>query len=303
MNTFAAPFDATPPTRLVAKPSAHPQRWHRAMPAFTTAALIIAALALTFAAFGPNGLRNGGKGGEPTHFAMAPVATAAPDELSSTRPRPGANECTVEPMTREEIVNHLQEANVATYQQYPQYEQTIKPTTEQRDAILHTYNSWLACGLSTPTTGPAYQLRFETPWMTANTLPVFYGFTESSNQRPISEEKLEAYADILVGNNALEIANPDATPLYGTPPASPHGTPVLVPLPADATPAPRTDGQAGPVLFADDIVMTGPQTASAQVVFVNEKTNAVQPGIAYTARFVLVDGEWLLDAYTEFGAG
>lgn len=70
-------------------------------------------------------------------------------------------------------------------------------------------------------------------------------------------------------------------------------------MPPNATPVVLTGGGAGPVLFADDIMITGPETASAQVVFVNEVTNAVQPGFAYTARFVLMDGHWLLDSYTE----
>lgn len=304
MNTLSAPIGAITPPQRTARPRVIiPRAWSQWAPALSTGALIIAAIALVFSAFGPNGLGRGG-GNEPSgRFAAAPVATAAPDDLSTTRPRPGANECTVEPMTREEIVNHLEQANVATYQLHPHYEQTIKPTTEERDAILHTFNSWLACGLHTPITGPAYQLRFETPWMTANSLPVFYGFTESTNQRPISENELEAYADILVSNNSLAIANPEATPMYdGTPAASPYGTPEWAPLPADATPAPRAGGQAGPVLFADDILMTGPESASAQVVFVDEKTNAVQPGIAYTAHFVLVDGQWLLDNYILVGS-
>lgn len=297
MNTFAPSLDAPAPAAQK-RPWFNPRAWSGMMPALSTAALIVAVIALIFSAFGPGGVRNGDNDG-PGHFAAAPVATVSPDDISTTRPYPGPNECTVEPMTREELIEHLKQANTATLQQYPYYEHSIEPTEEQRDAILQTYSAWFACGQDTPDTGPAYQLRLESPWFTGQSLPIFLGFVKQQEQHPISEDELLDYADVLL-RTAPE-ATPSTMPVIGTPPAYHIATPEWVPLPPDATPVERVRGGSFPTLFADDIEITGPQTARAQVVFVDRVTNEVIPGLAYNVGFVLVDGQWLMDSYVQVG--
>ena len=81
---------------------------------------------------------------------------------------------------------------------------------------------------------------------------------------------------------------------------SEEATPSGVPIPANATPIAFEGGHSFPTIFAEDIVITGPDTAYAPVYFVNERTGEVSPdGPKITYGFVRVDGQWLIDSYRE----
>jgi hypothetical protein len=277
-----------------------PPAWTRHLHLASTALLIAAVIALSFAAFGPNGLgRNGGNGDrEPSgNLAAVPVATVEPGAETSSIPYPTAAECTIE-VTRDEVVADIQAANMATQQEYARYEQAIEPSAEDAQAIMQTFREWQAC--SAGGHNMAAQLELQTPWFTSQQLPVFYNYQDGRVERPISEEKLQEYADILMdGDDRDAIAQ--VTAVAATPPAMPEAaTPIGLPIPSDATPISLEGGRSFPTIFAEDIVITGPDTAYAKVYFVNEKTGEVTvdaPRVRYG--FVKVDGQWLIDSYQE----
>ena len=62
-------------------------------------------------------------------------------------------------------------------------------------------------------------------------------------------------------------------------------------------------GRAFPILFAEDIMITGPDTAMATLYWVNEHTNEVVAGPHQIVEFVNVDGEWLMLDLVEGGRG
>lgn len=266
----------------------------RYMSAAMTGLMLVGAVALILFAYltlGNGG--NGSSGDDPTRFAAAPLATVDPDEEASAMPYPGPEYCVVEPMSREEMIAHIQEANIATRPEFPLYEQAIQPTAEEIDAIIGAYDQWKACGLDTPETGTPYQLRHQSVWYSASSLPVFYSMGD--NLRPVSDEQIESYVDgILEYEEAKETpATPDAT--AATPPMMPERqAPVLVPIPDGATPVAQEGGRAFPVLFADEIRITGPETASATLYWVDEQSRQITAGDMQVIQFVKVDGEWLI---------
>lgn len=245
--------------------------------------------------FGGFGLDDGGDPGR-----IAPVATVGVDQESSSIPYPTADECTVEPLSRDEVVAHLTLANMATEPEYARYEQTIEPSAEDAAAIMRTFRMSQACHLNDRAF--AYGMGLETPWYTADQSPLFL-----INGRPVSDELIEEFADIAIADGGSDILWP---PVYGTPPADgPEGmdaTPDMVPIPDGATPVAFPTNSAGnaPTIFAEDIMITGPDTARATVYFVNTETLEVSihsPNVWY--EFVKVDGQWLLDAYHQSQGG
>lgn len=298
-----------PASTALASSNRNPRRgvgmpaWTQHLHLVSTGLLIVAVVALTFAVFS-NGSLNGGNDGTgdgPNLNGAVPLATVPDDAHGASVAYPGPEECTVEPMTRDEIVAHLQEANVATAPQHERYEHSIEPSTEEADAIIQTFREWQACGLHTSETGPAYQLQLQSPWFSANQLPVFFDYGLGVVQRPIGEDEIEAYADALLSDDPADDANTNEAPVYGTPPELHHeiATPDVIPLPDGATPIVFEGGRSFPMVFAEDIGITGPDTAYAQVYFVDEKTGAVSPGLVLNFGFVKVDGQWVINTYRE----
>jgi hypothetical protein len=284
-------------------------RHRRSLPSWTahlhvasTALLVITVIALAVALFGSNGIgRNSGTSeGEPNgNLAAVPLATVEPGAETSSIPFPTAAECTTE-VSRDEIVADIQAANMATHQEYERYAQAIEPSTEDAQAIMQTFREWQACSVGG--LNVAAQLELQTPRFTSQQLPVFYDYQTGAIERPISEAKIQEYADILLGDDHAAIAQ--VTVVVGTPPSrSEAATPSGVPIPANATPITFEGGGSFPTIFAEDIVITGPDTAYARAYFVNEATGDVTPGTPLTYGFVKVDGEWLIDSYREGNGG
>lgn len=226
--------------------------------------------------------------------ALVPVATVPVDLETSSIPYPTADECVVEPMTREEVIQHFQMANMATAPESASYEQAIEPSGEDVAAIMQTFREWQACGLNERAL--AYPMQFETPWYTANQSPLFY-----QNGRPVSDEMIEAWADVALTDEAA----PWDTPIYepATPPAEP-ATPAPLPIPENATPAAAAPGgNSYPTMFPEDIIIIGPDTAIATVYFVNPETREVSVSGLFTLEFVKVDGQWLVNEYRGGGGG
>lgn len=288
---------AVPPTRSRRRRSL--PRWTEHLHLVSTALLIATVIALAVALFGANGIgRNSGTGeGEPNgNFAAVPLATVEPDTETSSIPFPTADECMIE-VSRDEVVADIQAANMATQKEYQRYERAIQPSTEDAQGIMQTFREWQACSVGG--INVAAQLELQTPWFTANSLPVFYNYQTGAIERPISEDQIQEYADILLGDDPAAIDQ--VTPVYATPPAMPaEATPNGVPIPENATPITFEGGRSFPTIFAEDIVITGPDTAYAKAYFVDEMTgevNADAPSVTYG--FVKVDGQWLIDSYRE----
>jgi hypothetical protein len=275
-------------------------RWTEHMHVASTALLIATVAALAVALFGANGIgRNGGEGGkgEPSgNLAAVPMATVEPEAETSSIPYPTADECTIE-ITRDEVVAHIQAATTATEPVHERYEQAIEPSAEDAQAIMQTFREWQACSVGG--INAATQLELQTPWFTANTLPVFFNYETGTIERPISEEEIQEYANFLMdGDDPLAIAQ--VTAVAATPPAmSEKAVSDRVPVPANATPIDLEGGWSYPTIFAEDIVMVGPDTAVVQAYMVNETTAAVQPATPMTYTFARVDGQWLIDSYRE----
>jgi hypothetical protein len=199
------------------------------------------------------------------------------------------------------VVADIQAANMATQQIYERYEQAIEPSAEDAQAIMQTYREWQACSVGG--LNVAAQLELQTPWFTANFLPVFYNYQKGIIERPISEDEIQEYADILMnGDDHAAIAQ--VTAVAATPPPMPEeATPSGVPIPANATPITFEGGASYPTIFAEDIVITGPDTAYARSYSIDETTGEVTPGTPITWGFVKVDGQWLIDTYREGGLG
>jgi hypothetical protein len=62
-------------------------------------------------------------------------------------------------------------------------------------------------------------------------------------------------------------------------------------------------GGASPTIVAEDIVIIGPDTASARAYFVVPETREVMATTPLTFGFVNVDGEWIIDSYREGTGG
>lgn len=218
--------------------------------------------------------------------ALVPVATVPVDMETSSIPYPTADECTVEPMTREEVIRHFQLANIATESQGVYYEQAIVPSAEDAAAIMQTFREWQACFLDGRAL--AYSLQFETPWYTGQDSSLFY-----HNERPVTDEMIENWADIVLGAEAEIGGTPVDEPAT---PAPLPATPARLPLPENATPvAFPTGGAASPTIFAEDITIIGPDTAIAMAYFVDPLTREVFVTTPLTFEFVKVDGQWLIN--------
>ena len=230
----------------------------------------------------------GAPGGDSSN-SLAPMATPGPNDMSSSFPYPTRDECVVTPMTRDEVVQHLEEANVAKSPRLPLYEQQIEPTDADALAIMQVFRGWQACG------GERYaqQMKFESPWFTAKLSGLFLMFG-----RPASVDEIQDWADIAIVEDGFSLA-------YGTP-ATENDEPAFtltrsstrLPLPVGATPT-EYGGSSLQTIFADDIEMLGPDYARALATWVDQETGEVQltPQIMY--EFVRVDGKWLLSKYDE----
>jgi len=236
----------------------------------------------------------GGSDGDGGMNSLAPIATATSGEESSSFPFPNADECVVDPMTQEEALQHLQAANVATEPELSIYEQGVEPSAADQQAIMQLFREWQACDQRGPSV--AHMLQFETPWFTANQFPLFL-----KDGRPFSDQQLEEAAEL-----ATTLDRPDLA-IYGLElhdePMDKGTPPDFVPLPDGATPA-DSGGGGGyyQTIFADDIVIAGPDYAIARATWVNVKGEI---GLFHqiTWEFVKVDGEWKINAFHEPGGG
>lgn len=331
-------MDSTLPTSSVLPAPQRKRNRTIAMPAWTqhlhivsTGLLIVAVVALSFAAFSPNGIGtgnngtgSGGAGDGPNLNGAVPVATVPDNAVTSTLPYPGPEECTVEPMTRDEVIARLKEANVSVPQRSQLYESWLVPSDQQIKSIIETYNEWRACGLDG--FGPEYQLRFETPLYTAERTPVFYS-PDGENLRPVPEAEIERWVDRVLneensGTPAPTVASGQSFPSTPIPPGSNEmGTPFSIdgtetadsplrvlhntdqerlPIPAGSTPvASGQGGRAFQVILAEDIVITGPDTATATAYFIDEQTREITHATPYVYTFVYVDGVWKIDSVRE----
>jgi len=223
--------------------------------------------------------------------ALVPVATVPADLETSSIPYPTADECVVEPMTRDEVIQHFQMANMATAPESAYYERGIEPSDEDVAAIMQTFREWQACGLNGR--APAYGMQFESLWYTANQSALFY-----QNERPVTDEMIDDWADVILADEAAPSGTPMGEP--ATPPALP-ATPARLPLPENATPVMAPPRSAFfPTIFPEDIIITGPDTAIATVYFVNPETREVSVSSGQLIYgFAKVDGQWLIDTYSE----
>lgn len=294
----ALPATAPKQSRRRTQPSLTLPAWIRHLHMLSTVLLIAAIAALSFAAFGPNGIggdNNGGTGDGPDMFSAVPIATVPDGTESSSIPYPTPDECTVEPMTRVEVIEHLNEANALASQgnsvpvvDVPTYERNLVPTDEQAQAIMQTYREYQACGLEGRAL--AYRMQLETPRYTSDQLALFY-----LNEPPVSDELIKEWADIVVSAEDVQAAPMTAT---GTPSPDP-ATPIGLPIPAGATPVVYESGRASPTIFAEDIDIVGPDIAVAEAYFVNPETGEVRTTTPLTFWFKNVDGQWLLHWYSE----
>ena len=306
-------------TLPASKALATPQRRRRGsitLPAWThhlhlvsTGLLIVAVIALSFAAFGPNGIGGGGDnngtGDGPGMFGAVPVATVPDDAQTSSIPYPTAEECTIE-VTHDGLIADIQEANVATEPEQQRYERVIESSDEDAEAIMQTFREWQACGWDTQGFGFAYQMQLQTLWYTANHLPIFYNYGEGTIDRPVSAEEIEAYADVLLAGDETEAAEGvDATPPpSASTPVSVQDVPEPLPIPEGGTPvAAGPGGHNYLTIFAEDIDIIGPDTALARAYFVNTVTREVRVTTPHIYEFVKVDGQWLINDYREGGRG
>jgi hypothetical protein len=304
--TLPASSATTAPPRASRRRRSRP-RWTEHLHLASTALLVVTVIALAVALFntngtGPNG-GVGGNGGPNGNLAAVPLATVPPDAESSSILYPTADECTVEPMTLDELIAYLEEANTATAPKLERYERPIEASPEDAEAIMAKYREWQACSQGESIYTPA--LHLQTPWYSANSLGVFYNYEEERIDRPVSEAKLQDYAEILLaGPEADPAAVAQVTVVAASPPASPPAIPghdaARLPLPAGATPAaPEYGGNGIPALFPEDIVLTGPDTAVARIYFVVPETGEVMAVTPQMYEFVRVDGEWLINEYIQ----
>ena len=105
----------------------------------STGLLIAVVIALSIVAYGPNGIGDGdngtgsnGTGDGPSLNGAVPIATIPEAEYTNDV------QCTVEPMTRDELVAQLKEANQATRPALPRYERSIEPTSKDLRCGDHT---------------------------------------------------------------------------------------------------------------------------------------------------------------------
>ena len=292
--------------------------WTRHLHGVSTGLLIAVIVALSVAAWGLNGIGGNGGGDEPNgNFAAVPGSTGAANIASTPVTNMVGVACTVEPMTRDELIAHFQAANVATEPEYALYEQPREPSPEESEAIVQTYLEWQACVLMG--NGGLQAMRFQSPWLTANTSGLFLDPSQSSTHRPISDEAIEAFVDGLFDEPipTPEVAGQSEIQPYPTASAGDsaassgagyaqagnlpgHPTPALAPASSDGTPGVSVRwSPMDPIISAEDIVITGPDTARVPGYTVDQRTGNVVQATKVTYTFVEVDGQWLLDSYTD----
>lgn len=237
---------------------------------------------------------------------MLPAASPSTATTSSSFPYPTSSECTIAPLTREEVRAHYEAANVAPAPSDVRYERAIEPSTEDAKAIMETFRMWQACRLGGR--AMAYSLSMETPWFTTHSMGWFFDWTTQPPQdrRPVSERTLAFLTDLALVDEAdqatVRATYPDVYPsapgdASATPVAS-EPAPTYVPVPSGATPASGRDseGRGLPSIFARDIRIVGPDRAQAAAYFVNEYTGEVATMSPQYIEFVKVDGRWLIDS-------
>jgi hypothetical protein len=226
---------------------------------------------------------------------LAGDATPVPMGESSSIPYPNEANCTVTPMTRDEVIAHLEAANVATEPEYQYYERPIVASEEDALGIMSTFRMWQACR------GLSHLFVLETPWFTANYSVAFWNPERSRHERPMSDDRIQEVADIAILDEdqnllLIRVATPAPEDIETIPG---FATPDIVPLPDDATPVPIPSGGNWPTIFPENIEIVGPDHAIATVVIVNSETGDVLPGVVLYYDFVKVDGKWLLAGYSE----
>jgi hypothetical protein len=231
--------------------------------------------------------------------------TPVPMGESSSIPYPNELNCTIEPLTRDEVVAHLQAANNATEPVYPSYPAAIVPSNEDAQAIMDTYRMWQACSLGGRSL--SYVIQLMSPWhLVESGLAGFFRDPQTYEVvHPVSDDMIQAYADIaMMTDEEIILAYPPSTPTqeeldaYATQGANEQATyeARIVPLPDGATPvAAPAGGGFSPTIFATDIQIVGPDVATATAVFVNQETGEVSTNGDMTLRFIKVNGVWLID--------
>jgi hypothetical protein len=290
--SMTLPASTTPPvTRSRRRHAPALPGWRQHLHLLSTALVFAAVIALAVIAFTAG---RPGDGDDGSRLNGVVPATAVPDDAeSSSIPEPTAEECTVDPMTRDDVIRHLTASNTATAPDIRLYEQPIQPSDEEALAIMQTFREWQACQ------GQPHRLRLQTPWFTLNHDATVFSDSQGNDIRPVSDEAIAEAAD---AHMAGDIYLPAGQP--GTPPPTPT-EPAIVTIPPGATPASRPpEGRSFPTIFAEDIVITGPDRATATAYLANTETQEVVPDTPdLHFEFVRVDGAWLIDGYREGGLG
>jgi len=242
-------------------------------------------------------------GDGPNAIIPAASPTADPARTSSSYPYPTSSECTITPLSREEVRAHYEAANGITAPSPVLYQQAIEPSNDDASAIMETFRMWQACGLSGR--AMAYDLALVTPWFTASWSPWFI------DNRPVPARTLDYLIELTLADEsehpAIAAKYPDVTsqrlPVYGPIGTPADATPAMVPVPADATPMTRaaSQGRAFPSIFAKDIQVIGPDRARALAYFVYESTGEIAPTSPQSIDLVKVDGRWLIDSISGGG--
>ena len=235
--------------------------------------------------------------------------TPVPMGESSSIPYPNSANCTINPLTRDEVVVKLQAASAATEQTYSAYAQAIVPSDEDSQAIMDTFRMWQACQLNGRAL--AYSMSLETVWYTA--VASSWRFYPADEAKPgeTNDERIERFADIaILDEDEMDLLYPPSTPTqqdldaYATEGAIEAATyqARVVPLPEGATPiAPPAGGGFSPTIFASDIQIGGPDVAYVTAVLVNQETGEISTNGNISMRFVKVNGVWLIDRYVSSG--
>lgn len=238
----------------------------------------------------------------------------ANDTTSSSVPYPTAAECTVTPLTKEQVHTHFEAANTPAKETRAVYSKSVYPSAADAEAIMATYRMWQACGLRGPVL--AHRLALETPEFTATMMGRWFfdgdGYIPV-DKRPLSEDAITCLTDLAMVPEeqqdtlsscssffTVTVATPGsiATPITGD--GSPPRT--VVSIPAGATPiANSTGGRAFPSIFTSSITLYGPDQAIAQAYWIDERTGEITYSTPKTIKFVKVDGHWLID-YQRDGA-
>jgi len=278
------------------------RRWDRAASLFLTAVILVAVV-VGLDRLAPGA--NDGPPGDDGHSGFIPMPTVGPETGLSAYPLVTADECTQQPMTRDEIIAHLTAANTATDTYWEaRYEQSVVVSGDDETDVVATIREWQACRLRGK--GPVYSMRLETPWMTAQ----FERSIRPSGGLATAWE-IEQRADQLLGDPELDL---NATPVPPATPATP-GAPLdtdaddppqtVVPLPQGSTPIvyPEGGGRAFPSMLKGDLRMVGPDRIQAPLYWIDENTREVVLLTPYSVQFIRIDGVWLVNFYGEPGRG